>query len=182
MIEIKLDIGTTVPQALEKVRAAAEEYSEEVWADFNDTEMYSTDTEDDFYIRFTGFTKAQFEENKHKEQEERERNRREYEKRIPEIKEKYVAQFKELMGDEKLEEWNNMLDGTLQSIYREIFAECILGILRIEKNGGEDGSGKTFDEAREYIRNFGHSYNTYGIMKQIIPVLCPYGDKIVETL
>ena len=83
--------GGTIDSCLKDLRemAANDESGEVLKAVFNDKYLLSTDTDDDAYLRITGMTKAEYDEEERKRQEDYEAERKAHEARIPELTKHY---------------------------------------------------------------------------------------------
>ncbi|MBR5395744.1 MAG: hypothetical protein IK144_11805 [Bacteroidaceae bacterium] len=103
--------GGTIDSCLKNLgkMAAADESGEVLKAVFNDKYLLSTDTDDDAYLRITGKTKAEHDEEVRKWMEDYEAKRKAHEARIPELTEHYRKVARGVIIESELEYWDKIV-------------------------------------------------------------------------
>ena len=174
--------GGTIDSCLKSLRemAAADESGEVLKAVFNDKYLLSTDTDDDAYLRITGKTKAEHDEEVRKWREDYEAKRKAHEARIPELTEHYREVARGVIIESELEYWDKIVPIRLGDIYRGMELKNVLDccrVMRDESLSREERLRKAygmFDDA-------GHSGNSAAITMAMLRRFCPDGNELANA-
>ena len=128
--------GGTIDSCLKNLRemAAADESGEVLKAVFNDKYLLSTDTDDDAYLRITGKTKAEHDEEMRKWHEDYEAKRKAHEERIPELTEHYRKVARGVIIESELEYWDEIVPIRLGDLYRGMELDQVLDCARVMRD------------------------------------------------
>jgi hypothetical protein len=106
----KIEIfGGNIESCWKELVETADKCGEDLIIDFNDSYIKSTDTLDDAYLRITGKTKAQFDEDERKWREEYRKREEEFKAKIPELTDRYRKAARGLILKETYDEWDKIV-------------------------------------------------------------------------
>ena len=166
--------GCTVEDAVKKLL----DYKEKgklAYGEFNGVTLYSdTVTMDDAYTEITGRTKSEFDKEQQEWRENLERQQREHEEKIPELTKVWIQKGREILTEDKLEIWSEIVHIRLNDLYQGMELGACLDIVNILNNNG------ALDEAKEKIESQEHSGMSFGLVCSMVRELCERGNDFVE--
>ena len=174
-------LGTELSEALLGLKIEAKACGEDCYMNFNDKEVYSTDTLDDAYMRVCGYT---YEEHEKKVQEwldERKREKEEFKSKIPEFTEHYRNEARGVILEEDLECWDKIVPIRLADLYRGYELRCTLDIVGIMIDESLSLRNRIALAETEFERQ-GHSGMSASLMFAMLMKFCPNGEKLVNSL
>jgi predicted nuclease with TOPRIM domain len=143
--------------------------------DFNGVTLYSdTVTMDDAYKQITGKTKDEYEKMQQDWRDEYDRQQREYEEKIPELTEIWRQKGREVLTEDKWEYWDEIVPIRLRDLYHGMELGNCLEIVKVLNGNG------TFEEAKEILKNQGHSGMSYSLVCAMVRDFCDRGQEFVE--
>lgn len=174
--------GGTIDSWLNTLRemAAADESGEVLKAVFNDKYLLSTDTDDDAYLRITGMTKAEHDEEVRKWQEDSEAKRKAHETRIPELTEHYRKEARGVIIESELEYWDEIVPIRLGDLYRGMELDQVLDCARVMR----DETLSRIERLRKAYKIFndaGHSGMSAGLTMAMLRRFCPDGNELADA-
>ena len=181
MKKIDKYLGTGLSEALLGLKLEAKACGEDCYMDFNDKEVYSTDTLDDAYMRVCGYT---YEEHKKKVQEwldERKKEEEEFKSKIPEFTEHYRNEARGVIAEDDLEYWDKIVPIRLGDLYRGYELRCTIDIVKIMKKDSTPLEDRLKDAKNEFEHQC-HSGMSAWLMFGMLSRFCPYGEDLVNDL
>lgn len=174
--------GGTIDSCLKDLRemAAADESGEVLKAVFNDKYLLSTDTDDDAYLRITGKTKAEHDEEVRKWHEDYEAKRKAHEARIPELTEHYRKVARGVIIESELEYWDEIVPIRLGDLYRGMELDQVLDCARVMR----DETLSRIERLRKAYKIFndaGHSGMSAGLTMAMLRRFCPDGNELADA-
>ena len=181
MKEVEL-YGGTIDSYLKSLRemAAADKSGEVLKAVFNDKYLLSTDTDDDAYLRITGKTKAEHNEEVRKWQEAREAKRKAHEARIPKLTEHYRKVARGVIIENELEYWDEIVPIRLGDLYRGMELDQVLDCARVMRDETMSRLERR-RKAYEIFNDAGHSGMSAGLTMAMLRRFCPDGNELADA-
>jgi hypothetical protein len=147
---------------------------------FNDKYLLSTDTDDDAYLRITGKTKAEYDEEVRKWWENCEAEQKAHEARIPELTEHYRKVARGVIIESELEYWDEIVPIRLGDIYRGMELDQVLDCARVMR----DETLSRIERLRKAYKIFndaGHSGMSAGLTMAMLRRFCPDGNELADA-
>ena len=143
--------------------------------EFNGVKLYSdVDDEESAYLKVTGITKAEFDENKRKRSEDYRNAEIKHKEAIPKLTEKWIKEGKKVLNPKYLEKWNKCVPIRLGDLYKGMELKMCLDIVK------ELNNGCSLESAKEIIEGQGHSGMSFGLICSMISSFCDRGKDFVE--
>jgi len=183
-----LSIGGAICTLMNKKHEAMAEYDlpadqVETYGSFNEQEITSEMTEDECYIKITGKTRFEQEEQLKKFREEYERKEREWKEQIPALYDVYKERLKNYIKPEKYDYFiNNVLMHRLNDIYHAYDVDCYIEIVKLLMES-KKSMIDTMSDARTLFEDQGHSGWTAGLVAHMVYDFSPkYGAEFYEKV
>ena len=172
--EIQLEFGGNIVSAM-KLLNEYKAKNELVFINFNGHELYSDiDDLDSAYVKVTGKTKEQFDEEQRLRHEEYEEEKRKHEESIPELTKEWIKKGNKILDKEYHELWNECVPIRLSDLYRGMELGASLEIIdKLNKNC-------SLDEAKDIIDNQGHSGMSYSLVRSMVKSFCKRGNEFAN--
>ena len=172
--EIQLEFGGNIDSAM-KLLNEYKAKNELVFINFNGHELYSDiDDLDSAYVKVTGKTKEQFDEEQRLRHEEYEEEKRKHEKSIPELTKEWIEKGNKILDKEYHELWAECVPIRLSDLYRGMELGASLEIIdKLNKNC-------SLDEAKDIIDNQGHSGMSYSLVRSMVKSFCKRGNEFAN--
>lgn len=155
---------------------SAKEKGNLICVEFNGVMLYSdTVTMDNAYIVVTGMTKKESDDAFNKFIEDSEKEKLEYQRRVPELIEKWVKEGKKVLTEDKWKEWEETVPIRLNDLYRGMELKYCLDLVKKLNEG-------TFEESKIMIESQNHSGLSYSLICSMIKEFSPKGKDFVEYL
>lgn len=181
MKKIGICAGSTIDEALQKLKKEQSDCDEVCYCCFNGNTLYSTDTLDEAYVKVTGKTKSEHDEELRKRHEEYERQEAEHKAKIPEMAKEYISRARGLVKEEKLDYWDNIVPIRLGDIYHGMELEQTLNACKIMRD-----ESLTYDErlhkAYKAFMDCGHSGYSAGLTASMYRHFVPDGDDLADAV
>lgn len=156
--EIEFVVGNTIEQAVNEL-LSYQEKGKLVCGEFNGVTLYSdTVTMDSAYQEITDKTKAEFDKGQQEWIVNYEEQKKEHQERIPELTKMWMEKGREILSEDKLELWDNIVPIRLSDLYQGMELGACLDIVNILNNNG------TLGEAKGKIVSQGHSGMSFGLL------------------
>lgn len=165
--------GMSIESAHELLCNAAKECGQPAVGEFNGKVIASDMTLDECYVKITGKTKAEHDDECKKQVEEYERQEREHKERIPEIIEEYKQKAKGLVKEEEWDYFLEVLPIRVNDLYRGIEIQSMLDIIQVLKENKDD-EAKAIKESRKVFENQGHSGMSACLVAQLVRKFSPW--------
>lgn len=174
--KIEFGAGDRIERAVASLQKFKER-GELVCGSFNGAMLYSDiDDIDSAYMKITGKTKAQSDEDDRKWHEDYEEKKRKHKEAIPELTKKWIEKGNQILDEEYRELWAKCVPVRLGDLYEGMELGMCLDIV-IELN-----NGCTLDEAKAIIESQGHSGMSWGLICSMLKSFCKRGDEFVRYL
>ena len=172
--EIQLEFGGNIDSAM-KLLNEYKAKNELVFINFNGHELYSDiDDLDSAYVKVTGKTKEQFDEEQRLRHEEYEEEERKHEESIPELTKEWIEKGSKILDKEYHELWTKCVTIRLSDLYRGMELGMCLDIVdKLNKNC-------SLDEAKDIIDNQGHSGMSYSLVRSMVKSFCKRGNEFAN--
>ena len=172
--EIQLEFGGNIDSAMKLLN----EYKAKnrlVFINFNGHELYSDiDDLDSAYVKVTGKTKEQFDEEQRLRREEYEEEKIKHEESIPELTKEWIEKGSKILDKEYHESWTKCVPIRLSDLYRGMELGMCLDIVdKLNKNC-------SLDEAKDIIDNQGHSGMSYSLVRSMVKSFCKRGNEFAN--
>lgn len=172
--EIKFEWGTNVEQAVNKLIEHRDK-GELVFGDFNGNKLYSdTVTMDSAHLEIVGKTKAELEQSHLEWRKRVEELEKEHEAAIPELEAYWNEKGKEILDEDKLDEWAKTIPGRLRDMYQGSELGHTLDIVKILNQGGN------LTEAKRKIDSQDHSGLSHSVVCYLVNKFAVRGSEFVE--
>jgi len=168
-------------EAMAKYDLAADQV--ETYGSFNDQEITSEMTEDECYIKITGKTKSEHEEQLKKFADEYDRREKEWKEKIPSLYDAYKEALKNYIKPEEYDYFvDKVLMQRLNDIYRAYDLDCYIEIVKLLTES-EKSMTDTMSDAKKLFYDQGHSGRTAGIVASMVHDFSPkYGVEFYEKV
>jgi len=141
-----------------------------VCGSFNGTMLYSDiDDVDSAYIKITGKTKLELDEESRKENERYKEEQRKHKEAIPELTKQWVEKGNTILDEKYRDFWAKCVPIRLDDLYQGMELGACLDIV-LELN-----NGCSLDKAKEIIENQGHSGMSFGLVCSMVKSFCDRG-------
>lgn len=180
MKEINLFAGANLDKALEILKNEAKKEGELCYGEFNGKMLYSTDTEDEAYMRVIGKTKAEYEEGFRKWMEECHKSEREHQARIPEMTEYYRKLARGLVLDSELDYWDSVVPIRLGDIYHGMELQQVIDICKIMRDESLVYSAR-LEKAYDAFMAADHSGMSAALTMAMLRRFCPGGNELADA-
>ena len=182
MKEVKLSWGDTLDDCLRRLRnmAAAEKSGEVLKAVFNGKYLFSTDSDDDAYLRITGKTKAEFDEHVRRWKEIMRAANEAHKARIPELTEHYRKAARGVIIESELEYWDEVVPIRLSDIYHGMELNQVLECARVMRNKSLSREER-LRNAYKIFSDAGHSGVSAGLTMAMLRRFCPDGEELADA-
>lgn len=192
-MEIRINIyGGTIDDAVDKLQKSAKDFRDVLYRysatdkniittmEFNGAILTSDDSLDEAYVKVTGKTKAEIDEEDRRWREEYQRKEREWKESIPSRVQPYCDMARDVIREDKYEYWDKIVPIRLGDIYHGMELGCTLDILR------EWNKSASYKKCHEIILSQGHSGMSHGLVVAMIREFArgegAMVDKLVRTL
>lgn len=146
-----------------------------VYLEFNGQKLYSDkDDLNSAYLKVTGLTKEEFDQNRKTENEKYEIEKRQHEEAIPELTKEWIEKGKQILEEQYHKDWIKCVPIRLEDLYRGMELGMCLDIVR------ELNDGCSLDRAKEIIESQGHSGMSFGLVCSMIRSFCDRGLEFVN--
>lgn len=133
-------------------------------------------TLDSAYKAVTGMSKDEYEHAERARSREREQEEAEYNKKIPELTEKWKEEGHKILDKKYWDLWDQVVPIRLSDLYRGMELGCTLDLVK-KLNDGCD-----FSEAKEIFEKQGHSGMSAHLMFSMLVSFCDRGAEFVEAI
>lgn len=173
--EIEFGLGARLIDCIEELHCYRDK-GELVYGIFNGKELYSTDSEDEIYIKVTGYNLEDYNSylNTHRENVQLEKEK--HLRKIPSLCKKYMSKGRMYIEKEKISDWDKLVITSLHGMYRGFEIESSLDIFLLLKHS------YSFDTIRDVIYNQGHSGSSLNIVLNIIKNFSPNGEDFYKFM
>lgn len=174
--EIELEAGEDLTSAM-KLLNEYKAKNELVFINFNGCELYSDiDDLDSAYVKLTGKTKEQVDEEQSIRHEKYEEEKRKHEESIPELTKEWIEKGREILDEQYHELWTKCVPIRLSDLYRGMELGMCLDIVdKLNKNC-------SLYEAKSIINNQGHSGMSYSLVSSMVKAFCKRGNEFVNYI
>jgi hypothetical protein len=171
--EIEFSFGN-IDSAIKELESYKEK-GELVFLSFNGVNLYSDiDDLDSAYIKVTGKTKAEIEEQQRIYHEQYLEQKKRHEEAIPELTKEWIVKGNNILDEKYRELWAECVPIRLGDLYRGMELGCCLEIIEPLNNGC------SLDEAKSIIEKQGHSGMSYGLVRAMVRSFCDRGDEFAD--
>ena len=181
MLTADICAGSTIDEALQRVKTIERATNEVCSCNFNGKTILSTDTLDEAYKKVTGKTKYEHDEEQRKWRENYERKEAEHKAKIPELTNEYVNKARGLVKEEELEYWDKIVPIRLGDLYHGMELNQTLEACRIMRD-----DSLTYDErlrkAYDFFMDSGHSGMSAHLTAGMIARFCPDGKDLADAV
>lgn len=174
-VEIELFCGDDVESAMERLASAAEN-GINAYGKFNEHILTSDMTIDEAYFLVVGKTKVEYDKDEQAWFERCKREEEEYKAKIPELIEKWKAEGRKVLSEDKITRWDEILLIRLNDLYREADLKSCLEIIALLNNG------EPFDVVKCALDAQGHSGLSYMLVRAITRELANRGNDFYNYL
>lgn len=181
MKEIEFCAGSNIDSAWKKLLMESADCGETCFGMFNDKEIRSTDTLDEAYVKITGKTKKEFEDDLNRQHEEYERKRKEHMDNIPNLTKEYCEKARGVILKDQYELWDSIVPIRLRDLYQGMELDATLDlckIMRDESLGYDERLRKAYDE----FMNQGHSGMSGSLVASMLRTFCPNGRDLSDAV
>lgn len=126
------------------------------YGEFNGKNIFSTDSIDDIYIKCTGKTKAEFDEDRRKKVEEYKKINSEFKVEIPQLIKKYRERARGVIPEEHLKFWDEIVPVRLNDIYKGFELDCLLVLIEVLNDTSKEKSER-FEICKQLFDKQNHS-------------------------
>ena len=169
--EIDFVIGSNIESAINKLELYKSK-GELVYGVFNGQNLYSdTDTLDSAYLKITGKTRKQNDEDDEKRNEEYEKSKQKHKDDIPELTKQWIENGNIILDENYRQKWAECVPIRLDDLYKGMELKACLDII-IELN-----NGCSLDEAKSIIEGQGHSGMSFGLVCSMVRSFCNRGEE-----
>ena len=168
--EIEFGFGN-IESAVKELKS----HNELVCGSFNGQMLYSDiDDVDSAYVKITGKTKAEFDEDERIRHEEYEEKKRKHKESIPELTKEWIEKGNYILDEKYRELWAKCVPVRLSDLYQGMELGMCLDIVK------ELNNNCSFDEAKVIIESQGHSGMSFGLICSMLKSFCDRGNEFVE--
>lgn len=168
--EIEFGFGN-IESAVKELKS----HNELVCGSFNGQMLYSDiDDVDSAYVKITGKTKAEFDEDERIRHEEYEEKKRKHKESIPELTKEWIEKGNYILDEKYRELWAKCVPVRLSDLYQGMELGMCLDIVK------ELNNNCSFDEAKVIIESQGHSGISFGLICSMLKSFCDRGNEFVE--
>lgn len=172
--------GSTIESALRYLKEQSKIQNEDLYADFNDKEIFSTDSIDDAYKRIVGKTKEEFDADFNKWREEYDRKEQEHKDNIPNLTEEYRQKARGLVIESELEYWDEIVPVRLNDLYRGMELQQVIDCAIVMRNTTITKEGR-LRRAYKIFMDAGHSGMSASLTMAMLRRFCPYGNELADA-
>jgi len=171
--EIEFYFGD-IEKAIEELKKYNEQ-GKKVFITFNGKMLYSDiDDLDSAYIKVTGQTKFEFDEDRRKENEAYQEQQRKHKEAIPELTKKWIEKGNQILDEKYRETWAKCVPVRLGDLYQGMELGMCLDIVK------ELNNNCSLDEAKVIIESQCHSGMSFGLICSMLKSFCDRGNEFVE--
>ena len=181
MREVEFYPGQDINDAWKSLLEESIKTGEVCYGKFNDTEIRSTDSLDDAYMKIMGKTKAEYEKEMQDWRDEWDRHKEEHKSRIPELSEVYKKAARGVIREDQYEYWDKIVPIRLGDLYEGMELGSTLDlckIMRDESLSYDERLRKAYDE----FNNQGHSGMSAGLVASMLRTFCPDGEDLADAV
>jgi len=172
--KIDFGAGDSIERAMNDL-ACFKERGELVYGEFNGQKLYSDiDDLDSAYKKVTGRTKAEFDEDRRKENEEYEAEKKRHEEAIPELTKEWIEKGNEILAEKYHETWAECVPIRLGDLYGGFELKATLDIVK------ELNAGCELEVAKGIIEVQGHSGMSFGLVCSMVKSFCDRGAEFAS--
>lgn len=172
--KIEFEAGGRIEKAVQYL-LRYKERGELVYGEFNGHKLYSdVDDLDSAYLKVTGKTKAEFDDEERKHNEEYQNEKRKHKSAMPELTKEWIEKGKSILDQKHHERWEQIVPIRLSDLYRGMELGATLEIVK------ELNSGCDLKIAKEIIEGQGHSGMSFGLVCSMVKAFCDRGDEFVN--
>jgi hypothetical protein len=147
-------------------------HDELVCGSFNGQVLYSDiDDLDSAYVKITGKTKAEFDNERKIENDKYEEDQRKHKEAIPELTKGWVAKGNAILDEKYRKTWAKCVPIRLGDLYHGMELKCCLDIV------AELNKGCSLDEAKTIIEGQGHSGMSFSLVCSMVKSFCDRGEE-----
>lgn len=172
--------GSTIENALQYLKEQSKIQNEDLYANFNDKEIFSTDSIDDAYKRIVGKTKEEFDADFNKWREEYDRREQEHKDNIPNLTEEYRQKARGLVIESELEYWDEIVPIRLDDIYRGMELQQVIDCAIAMKNTTMTKEER-LRRAYKIFMDAGHSGMSASLTMAMLRRFCPNGNELADA-
>lgn len=174
-VEIDFYPGCNIDDAMQLLTAARES-GEDAYGEFNTHILTSDMTIDEAYLLILGKTKEEYAAEQQAWLEEYRREKEEYEAKIPELIEKWKAEGRKILAEDKIELWDEIVPIRLNDLYRGLDLEASLELISL-LNQGED-----LDVVDHALEAQDHSGCSYSLVCSTVSELANRGKEFYDYI
>lgn len=173
--EIEFNFGN-IEDAIQLLNQYKEK-GELVFGVFNGQKLFSDkDDVDSAYLKITGRTKAQFDEEERIGHEKYLEEKKKHEETIPKQTKHWISKARGILRKKYRSKWNRCVPIRLNDLYRGYELGACLEIVK------DLNSRSNFESAKQIIENQGHSGMSYGLVCSMVKSFCDRGNEFVSYL
>jgi hypothetical protein len=171
----KIEFGFGDIDSAVKELSRYKEKGELVYGEFNGQALYSdVDDLDSSYKKITGKTKAEFDDERRKENDRYNEEKRKHEESIPDLTKEWIEKGFAILDEKHHERWAKCVPIRLGDLYRGMELGATLDIVK------ELNAGCELDVAKEIIEGQGHSGMSFGLVCSMVKAFCDRGIEFVS--
>jgi hypothetical protein len=171
--KIEFDAGDSIEIAMQEL-ARFKERGELVYCEFNGQKLYSDiDDLDSAYVKITGKTKAEVDEELRIRHEEYEAQQKRHKESIPELTKEWIEKGNSILDEKYRETWAKCVPIRLADLYKGMELKWCLDIVTKLNNGC------SLDEAKAIIESQHHSGMSFGLVCSMVKSFCDRGSEFV---
>ncbi len=145
------------------------------YGEFNGQKLYSDiDDLDSAYKKITGKTKAEFDEERKRENDNYKEEERKHKNAIPELTKEWIEKGNTILDEKYREKWAKCVPIRLDDLYRGMELGNCLDIVE-QLNKGEE-----LEKVKPLIENQGHSGMSFGLVCSMVKSFCDRGGEFVS--
>jgi hypothetical protein len=172
--EIDFSCGCNIERAVNTLLSHRNK-GELVYGTFNGTKLYSdTVTLDGAFKEITGKTKLEFDRSQQEWRDNYDREQKEHQERIPELSKEWIEKGREILAENYLIKWDDIVPARLSDLYKGMELGCCLDIVKVLNNN------VTLDEAKAVINSQDHSGMSYGLVRVMVREFCDRGQEFYD--
>ena len=150
-------------------------HNELVCGSFNGQVLYSDiDDLDSAYVKITGKTKAEFDEDERIRNEEYKEQQRKHKEAIPELTKEWIEKGNAILDEKYHETWAKCVPIRLDDLYQGMELGATLDIVK------ELNAGCELQKSKTIIEGQGHSGMSFGLVCSMVKSFCDRGQEFVS--
>lgn len=171
--EIEFGAGESIESAVKEMK----EYNELVCGSFNGQMLYSDiDDIESAYIKITGKTKHDFDEEQKKWHEDYKEKQKKHKESIPKLTKEWIKKGEEILDKQYHKLWAECVPIRLGDLYQGMELGACLEIVK------ELNNGCSLETAKAIIEKQGHSGMSFALVRSMVNSFCDRGTEFVNEL